>query len=30
MLDTLLLDTLRRHAPAVRVVTLVDPREGAP
>lgn len=30
MLDTLLLDTLRRHAPAVRVITLVDPREGAP
>jgi hypothetical protein len=26
-LDTLLLDTLRRHAPAVRAIALVDPRE---
>jgi hypothetical protein len=30
-LDTLLLDTLRRHAPVVRVIALVDPREsGSP
>jgi hypothetical protein len=27
MLDSLLLDTLRRHAPAVRAVVLDDPRE---
>lgn len=26
-LDTLLLDTLRRHAPAIRAIGLVDPRE---
>ena len=31
MLDTLLLDTVRRHAPTVRAIALVDPREsGAP
>ena len=30
-LDTLLLDTLRRHAPVVRAIALVDPREsGSP
>jgi hypothetical protein len=28
MLDTLLLDTLHRHAPAVRAIVLVDPRES--
>jgi hypothetical protein len=27
MLDTLLLDTLRGHAPAIRAVVLDDPRE---
>jgi hypothetical protein len=27
-LDSLLLDTLRRHAPAVRALALVDPRES--
>lgn len=27
VLDTLLLDTLRRHAPAIRAVDLDDPRE---
>ena len=27
-LDTLLLDTLHRHSPAVRAVALVDPRES--
>ena len=27
-LDMVLLDTLRRHAPAVRSVALVDPRES--
>jgi hypothetical protein len=30
-LDTVLLDTLRRHAPVVRAIVLVDPREsGSP
>lgn len=28
ILDTLLLQTLRQHAPAVRAVTLVDPRDA--
>jgi Fe-S cluster biogenesis protein NfuA len=28
-LDTLLLDTLRRHAPVVRAIVLVDPRESS-
>jgi hypothetical protein len=27
-LDTLLLDTLRRHAPVVRAIALTDPRES--
>jgi hypothetical protein len=27
MLDTLLLETVRRHAPAVRAIALVDPRD---
>ena len=29
MLDHLLLDTLRRHAPTIRVVDLDDPRDTA-
>lgn len=27
VLDTLLFETVRRHAPAVRAITLADPRE---
>ncbi len=29
LLDRLLLDALRRHAPAIRVVQVADPRDGA-